>query len=83
MSVRIRTVSETQCILVHPNGEWVGFINSHLELLDVLVQIKEQQLTGYTISWKGQTIRIDRNGTTDKNPDGFYTESVDLLLKLV
>jgi hypothetical protein len=83
MSVVINTISETQCLLVHPNGERVGFINSHLELLDVLVQIKEQQLTGYTISWKGQTIRIDRNGTADKNPDGFYTESVDLLLKLV
>lgn len=64
-------------------GEYVGKIVNQIQFLDVRLQIKEQQLSGYSVYYKGQQIRIDKYGTLEDNPDGLYDQSIDILMKLL
>lgn len=81
--VKINKIEQTACLLYNPSGELVGGIDNYLSLLDVRVQIKKLQVTGYEIRWNGQNIRIDRNGELDKYPLGFFEETTNLLMKLI
>jgi len=49
--VKINKFEEPQCTLYNPNGEVVGKITSLLQLTDIRLQIREQNLDGYYVKW--------------------------------
>jgi len=53
---------EDSCSLIDPNDEVVGEIENSLSFNDVRLQIKRQNLKGYSIGFKGQRIDIDTDG---------------------
>lgn len=63
----------------------LGPITNYAQYLDVRVQIKEAQESGYyVVMHSGETVLLDRNGTEDHFPEGYFGEvEVDALLKLV
>jgi hypothetical protein len=88
--IEIKNIKETTCCLCCGDGEAIGVIKSYLSLLDVSSQIKEKHLKGYYLLWvnyeKGESvihIKIDEFGELESYPEGFYDESIKLLLKLV
>lgn len=49
-------------IVLDPEGNKIKVCNYHIELLDILVQIKTKQLAGYTIKYKDNTYEITSTG---------------------
>ena len=70
--VKINDIKETTCTLIDPQGTVVGKIKSQLQLDDVRIQIKKQQISGYTIEWQEQIINISKYGRLDPWPFGFF-----------
>ena len=64
----------------HDNS--LGFLNE-LENIDLRVQIKNNNISGYYLMFKGEKIEISSNGKFKKYPSGMYDEHKNLLLKLV
>ncbi len=59
-----------------------GNITNQLQLNDVRLQIKEQQLEGYYIKYKDITIRINKYGELSEWPAGFYDKATKQLNEL-
>ena len=63
---------------------WVGRIKNYAQYLDFKVQVKEAQESGYFLMFKGEKVKLDKNGTEDHFPDGFFGDiETSLLLKLI
>ena len=58
--------------LYDPNGKLVGKIRNCTALSDVCVQIHKKKLAGYYIMYKGQKLKILKNGNIRPAPKGFY-----------
>lgn len=58
--------------LYDPNGKLVGKIRNCAALSDVCVQIHKKKLAGYYIMYKGQKLKIFKNGNIRPAPKGFY-----------
>lgn len=82
--VKINKFTETKCFL-HNDEQFIGEINSYLELTDVRIQIMEQKLEGYYIYWHAQkrVIPIDSRGNLCEWPKGFYDLYDKQLEKLI
>lgn len=65
-----------------PDGNSLGFINEY-ELLDLRVQILKEKAWGYYLMFNGIKIRIDRKGTLESYPKGFFNLYGDYLSILV
>lgn len=75
---------EYPCFLYSPDGEFIGQINNYEQYLDVKLQIKEQQVSGYYVSFCGDIVKLDKNGTEDHFPDGFWGDKMsNLLIQLI
>jgi len=88
MNVKVRQIKETFCELYDADGNDVGIISSELELNDVRIQIKEQQLKGYYILWEDENnqknhIQIDHMGNLERWPYGFFDVGEKQLYKLI
>lgn len=85
--IKIRKIKETICQLYDPQDNLVGTIRSELQLNDVRLQIKEQNISGYYIMWKDKGldyhINIDRKGTLENWPVGFYDTAIGQCEKLL
>ena len=58
--------------MFNPDGESIGTINEY-EFLDARVQIKEQQLSGYSFTFKNsKKYKIDRFGILEYHPEGLF-----------
>lgn len=82
MEIKVNKHIEPTCLLYDADNNYVGTINSELELLDVRCQIKENQIPGYYLMYSSK-INIDKNGNLSNAPDGFYDERIEYLAKLV
>lgn len=64
-------------------GEYIGQICNALQFADVRRQIKFNKYWGYRIYYKGNLIKIDRNGSLENWPEGLYNQLSDILIDLV
>ena len=78
--IKIKTIPEQRVEVFHKN-ESVGLLN-YVEFLDLRVQIKEHQESGYYCMYENQKIKIDKNGELSDYPRGFFDEYINLLMKL-
>jgi hypothetical protein len=60
--IRKNNIKDEPCELYNPDGGFMWTLNSELEFNDVRIQIKNQKLKGYYISFKGQRYEIDSDG---------------------
>lgn len=77
--IKINKITETTCKLYNPEDECIGVISTGLELADVRIQIKEEAVEGYYVTWKEGTIEsvrilIDKFGYLSVWPVGFFDE---------
>ena len=72
MTIKINDIKETTATLIDPQGVIIGKITSQLQLDDIRIQIKEQQVSGYTIKWTTYIIEISKDGHLDEWPFGFF-----------
>jgi hypothetical protein len=80
--IKLKDIIPQEVDLYGPNETYLGKVNEY-EFLDVLVQIKENQYSGYYVIFEGQKIRIDKNGTLEDYPIGLFDLLTDLRLKLI
>ena len=80
--VKIKNIEEPVVKLFF-NGLFVGEIKSGLSFYDVLSQIKEENVYGYSIEYNSEVINIDKEGTLEKFPNGLYDQLTDILLTIV
>lgn len=80
--VKIKNIEEPVVKLFF-NGSFIGEIKSALSFWDVLSQIKEENVYGYSIEYNSEVINIDKEGTPEKYPDGLYDQLSDILLTIV
>lgn len=81
--ITIHRISEPITSLYNPHGDLIGYITNSLELNDIRIQIKEQQLSGYFVKYLYHEIDIDKDGGVDFWPSGFYDKSVIQLNNLL
>lgn len=65
--------------------EYIGLITNYVQFLDVRVQIKENQESGYYMKmFNGEVVKFDVNGMPNHWPRGAFGDiETDLLLKLI
>lgn len=81
--VKINNALDPFCELLNPQGESLGVISNQTAMEYVRVQIKQQHLTGYSVSFYGKKIDIDANGNFSDTPPGFYDKLSGFLAELV
>ena len=64
------------------NDELIVETDDDLVFNWVCAEIKEKQLSGCYIIFQGEKIRVDRNGTPECYPDGFFEHLADQLFRL-
>lgn len=75
--IKIKEITELPAILLDNNHNYVGMVYNNLELNDVCIQIKNQQLEGYYFLFTDSegvqhTIDIDSNGRIYDKPQEFF-----------
>ncbi len=80
--IKLKDIIPQEVDFYAPDGTYLGKVNEY-EFLDVLVQIKENQYSGYYVIFESQKIRIDKNGTLEDYPIGLFDLLTDLRLKLI
>lgn len=63
-------------------GNHLGEVNEY-QFLDIRVQIKKAQQSGYYAVFDGEKIHIDRNGELENYPDGMFDQLTNLYLELI
>ena len=76
-------IRDNNCSLVGPDGETMCTFNDYLTFLDICAQIKRKQSSGYKFLFNGKCISVDKNGTLQEYPNGFFDKSLNLLCELV
>jgi sporulation protein YlmC with PRC-barrel domain len=79
--VKINKIAPPTLQIYTPNGELLGTVNEY-EFLDIRVQIKKQQVSGYYGIFNGERINIDRNGELEKYPNGLLDTMTGYYLEL-
>ena len=76
MKVKINKITERSARLYDETDTLIGVIESHLELADARIQIKEQKLIGYYIIFNDgivdHKIEIHSTGQLSAWPKGFF-----------
>ena len=80
--IQINKITPTTLDIYNPDGELIGAVNEY-EFLDIRVQIKKEQIFGYYLIFKGQKVKIDKNGELEEYPiglldtmSGYYCELI-------
>lgn len=80
--IQINKIIPPTLDIYDPSGNLLGTVNEY-EFLDIRVQIKNNQLSGYYLIFKGKKVRIDRNGELEEYPIGLLDTMTDFYLKLI
>jgi hypothetical protein len=80
--IKPKTIEVPKVDLYSPDGIHLGILNEY-EFLDLRVQIKEAQISGYYVIFNGSKIPIDRNGTLKEYPIGLFDQLSDLYFRLM
>lgn len=81
--ITIRDIRDRSCSLYIKEALYIGQIHTMLELYDILVQIKHERSSEYYIMFNGNKIRIDRNGSLEEWPIGFFDTFSNLAMQLI
>ena len=87
--IEIRNIEQPVWLLYKKSDDdgldtYIGAIKNYAQYLDIRVQIREAQESGYYLICGDEKVRLDRNGTEDNVPDDLFGEiEVNLLLKLL
>ena len=79
--IKINRIIPPTLQIYTPNGELLGTVNEY-EFLDIRVQIKKHQVSGYYGIFNGERINIDRNGELEKYPNGLLDTMTRYYLEL-
>lgn len=69
--IQINKIKPFKCKAYSPEGKYLGLLNEY-EFNDLRIQIKEQQIFGYYMLFNNEKILIDKNGSCENWPNGFY-----------
>lgn len=67
--IQIKKITPPTLEIYNRNGELLGEVNEY-EFLDIRVQIRKAQISGYWLIFKNKKVRIDRNGELEEYPIG-------------
>ncbi len=91
MEVVVNKIKESVCYLHDSNDNFIGYIDSEIQLLDVLVQISTLGVDGYYVVYFGEDIDeetgekvkyllpITKGGKVHKAPKGFFDKTDEYL----
>lgn len=80
--IKIKTIIPPIVVVYDPLDNELGTINEY-ELLDIRVQIKKAQVFGYYLIFKGEKVRIDKNGTLESYPNGLLDTMTGYYCELI
>lgn len=80
--IQINKITPPTLEIFNPNGELIGEVNEY-EFLDIRVQIREAQVFGYYLVFKGKKVRLDKNGELEEYPIGLLDTMTNLYCKLL
>lgn len=69
--------------IYNPKDKLIASTNDKILFDYIRFQIEEKQLSGYYLLFKGDKIRIDKNGTLECYPKGLFDKLFGIQLKLV
>lgn len=72
MAIIIRDVRNPQVSIYNPEGAFVCETDNNLVFNDIRIQIKDQQLSGYSIEFRGKKYTINKHGELDTWPEGLF-----------
>lgn len=82
--IEIRNIKDRPVELYSPKNELIGTIDNVLSFDDVRLQIKEKELSGYYVIFKGEKIGINKNGRVDGIwPIGFFDHHELIMEQLI
>jgi hypothetical protein len=67
--IHINKITPPTLDIYDPGGKLLGTVNEY-ELLDIRVQIKKEQISGYYLIFNDKKVRIDKNGELEEYPPG-------------
>lgn len=85
--IKIRSISEienNEIVELYDNeNNFLGNIESGIQFLDICIQIKESNLVGYYIGFKGEKIYFESDGRIYFKHDRPFTSYGNLIRKLI
>lgn len=80
--IQINKIIPPTLQVYEPNENLIGTVNEY-EFLDLRVQIKKLQLSGYYLIFNGKKVRIDRNGELEEYPIGLLDTMTNFYWELI
>jgi hypothetical protein len=80
--IQINKIIPPTLEVYEPNGNLIGTVNEY-EFLDLRVQIKKLQLSGYYLIFNFKKVRIDRNGELEEYPIGLLDTMTNFYCELI
>lgn len=82
MNIQINKIIPFTCEAFDPQGKSLGHLNVY-EFNDLRIQIKMNKVSGYYMMFEDYKIRIDKYGTCEAYPVGFYDLYTNQLFELL
>lgn len=70
-------------VLLKHSGSYVAYLENPVELAHVQSQILEENLDGFTVTYKDQESPINSYGVIQPWPTGMWNEEADLIAKRI
>lgn len=80
--IKLKVIESPLVSVYDPEGSFMGTANEY-ELLDLRVQIREANVSGYFLLFNGKKIRIDRKGELEDYPKGLLDTMSNFYFKLL
>lgn len=80
--IQINKIKPLKCKAYSPEGKYLGLLNEY-EFNDLLIQIKEENISGYYSLYKKQKIDLLPSGRIEFQPKGFFDLIEEQLSKLM
>lgn len=79
----VKDIHEEIVNIYSPKDELIATTNNPLSFYDFLAQIKEKQLEGYYLMFKGNKIPVGVNGVLKEYPNGLFDKYIEILFRLI
>jgi hypothetical protein len=80
--IHINKITPPTLDIYDPSGNLLGTVNEY-EFLDIRVQIKKEQISGYYLIFNDKKVRIDKNGELEEYPPGLLDTMVGYYFELL
>ena len=81
--IKINEIEEIPATLFDSKGNCIGVINTQLQFVDVLCQIKEEKAKGYYLMFNNIKCIIDSHGNLDNYPEGLFDKMSGYYAELI